>query len=225
MKCQKIWEGHCKFERSTRGVAKFLRHHFLRAYYNNRAPVVLHLNADWLKDYTRSLQVEMLPGVPNKDSSKITVEKREYLNLYGLIKFINDTLLVNKDVYFVTAQQAIHWMKLLPRLKEQNTTDFPALIRDELHLTENLDGKDQVFDGDCKILNQHKPDYDAEESFDLELDDLARKLKADHALKSGSVLAQLQSEILFLNNQILFFLFMLTLILLLIIVGDKFNVL
>ena len=224
MKCQKIWEGNCKFERSTRGVAKFLRHHFLRAYYNNRAPVVLHLNADWLKDYTRSVQLEMLPGVPNKDSSKISVEKRDYQNLNGLIKFINDTLLANKDVYFVTAQQAIHWMKLLPRLKEQNKTDFVSLIRDELHLSETLGGKDQVFDGDCKILNQHKPDYDFEETFELELDDLARKLKADHALKSNSVLAKLQSEILFLNNQIIFFLIMMTLVLILIILSDKFNI-
>ena len=224
MKCIKIWEGHCKFEKSTRGVAKFMRHHFLRAYYNNRAPMLLHLNADWLKDYVRTLQVESLPGLPNKESSKITIEKKEYQNLNGVIKFINDTLSFNKDVYFVTAQQAIHWMKILPRLREQNSTDFISLFRKELHLVQNFNREDQDFNGECKILNQRKPDYDYEESFELEFDDLSRKLKADHALKSNSVLAKLQSEILFLNNQIVFFLITLGLILIIIILNDKFGI-
>lgn len=224
MKCIKIWEGHCKFERSTRGVAKFMRHHFLRAYYNNRAPVVLHLNADWLKDFVKTTHVEILPGVPNKESSRLHVEKRDYQNLNGVIKFINDTLTFNKDVYFVTAQQAIHWMKILPRLKEQNSTDFVNLIRDEFNLFQNFNGEDQHFDGECKILNQRRPDYDSDESFELEVDDLARKLKADHALNSDSLLAKLQSEILFLNNQILFFLLVLVIILLLIIFNDKFQI-
>jgi hypothetical protein len=224
MKCIKIWEGHCKFERSTRGVAKFMRHHFLRAYYNNRAPVLLHLNADWLKEYVRTTFVEMLPGVPNKESSKVTVEKKDYQNLNGVIKFINDTLHFNKDVYFVTAQQAIHWMKILPRLKEQNNVDFVSLIRNEFNLFQNVNGDDQVFDGECKILNQRRPDYDFEESFELEVDDLERKLKANHALKSDSMLAKLQSEILFLNNQILFFLLVLFIVLLLIILNDKFQI-
>ena len=192
-----------------------MRHHFLRAYYNNRAPVLLHLNADWLKEYVRTTFVEMLPGVPNKESSKVTVEKKDYQNLNGVIKFINDTLNFNKDVYFVTAQQAIHWMKILPRLKEQNNVDFVSLIRNEFNLFQNINGGDQVFDGECKILNQRRPDYDFEESFELEVDDLERKLKANHALKSDSMLAKLQSEILFLNNQILFFLLVLFIVLLL----------
>jgi hypothetical protein len=75
-KCVKIWEGHCKFERSTRGVAKFMRAHFLRGYYNNRAPVLLHLNARWLKEYTRSVTLESLPGLPNKDSDIISIYKK-----------------------------------------------------------------------------------------------------------------------------------------------------
>ena len=43
--CTKIAEGQCKIENTVKAIEKFFRQHFLRAYYNNRAPVVFHLNA------------------------------------------------------------------------------------------------------------------------------------------------------------------------------------
>lgn len=218
----KLWEGHCQFDRTTKGVAKFLRHHFLRAYYKNRAPVVLHFNSNWLREAVKTSITEVLPGMPNnKESSKVKVEKNEYRNLYGVIKFINDTLRFNKDVYFVTAQQAIEWMKLMPRLKEERV-DLTQLIKNEI-FHGNWSESDFNFDGECPDLKQSKPDYDKDELLELDDnfgDELRKKLKFDRS--STSILAKLQSEILFLNNTILFFLIAIVGLLVVIIIYDKY---
>ena len=115
----KIWEGHCSFDRSADGIAKFMRHHFLRSYYNNKAPVVFHLNADWLKEFVITNRTEIIPnvGFSKIETTRIRLEQKEYRNLNGLMKFINQTLESNKDVYFVTARKAIQWMQALKRLE------------------------------------------------------------------------------------------------------------
>ena len=221
LKCLKLWEGHCKYDKSINGVAKFFRHHFLRAYYNNRSPILFHLYGEWLKEFEIVNQTELMPdvGYANKEKTKITIEKKEYRNLDGLIKFMTDTLANNKNVYFVTARQAIEWMRLLPRIRSENITD---LIKNELF--ENCDiGKNMVYDGECAVLKQSKPDYDDEMSLildDSDGDELRKKLKIDRSKKS--VLPDLQSEILFVNPFILYFMLGLGLLLLIIILKDKF---
>lgn len=117
--CLKIWEGHCSFDKSTEGIAKFMRHHFLRSYYNNKAPVLYHLNADWLKEFVITNMTEIIPnvGYSKPEITRIRLEKKEYRNLDGLIKFINRTLENNKDVYFVSARKVIQWMQMIKRVE------------------------------------------------------------------------------------------------------------
>merc|ERR1719468_728550 len=75
---------------------------------------------------------------------------------------MNITLENNKDVYFVTARQAIEWIKLMPTLerKHLNLTKF---IDEQLF---NADGnefetnKRARFDGKCEFLKQSIPDFD-----------------------------------------------------------------
>lgn len=215
----KLWEGHCNFEKSAFGVARFLRRHFLRAYYHNRAPIVFHFNAEWLKEFIITNTTEIIPdvGYSNKEKTKVLLEKKEYINLDGVIKFMTDTLENNKDVYFVTARQAIEWMKLLPRVKSENITE---LIKE---LFDDCEKYPQNFDGQCPALKQVEPDYDTEQS--LILDDsygeeLRKKLKIDRSEKN--LLTDLQSEVLFVNDFVLYFVLALAVILVFIIVQDRF---
>lgn len=71
--CLKIWESWCGIDRSVRGFAKFLRSHFLRSYYNNRAPVVLHFNGGWLKSYENVTEEAFLPNLGYGDGKKRSV--------------------------------------------------------------------------------------------------------------------------------------------------------
>ena len=66
----KIWDSWCGIEDSVNGIAKYFRSHFLRSYYNSRAPVVLHINADWLKAYVKVEETEFLPNVGFGDVKK-----------------------------------------------------------------------------------------------------------------------------------------------------------
>lgn len=222
MKCLKLWEGHCKYDKSINGVAKFFRHHFLRAYYNNRAPIVFHLNTDWLKEFEIVNSTEIIPnvGYSKIEKTRINLVKKEYRNLDGVIKFINDTLVNNKDVYFVTAKKAIEWMKILPRLHAENLTD---LIKNDLFDDCSIGADKLEFDGECSILKQVNPDYDERET--LVLDDshgeeLMKKLKVDRS-KNG-VLADLQSEVLFVNNMVIYFGLALAILLVVIVIQDKY---
>jgi hypothetical protein len=45
--CGRIWEDTCGYKKEE--LSTFFRRYFLRAYYSNRAPVIFHLNARWLK--------------------------------------------------------------------------------------------------------------------------------------------------------------------------------
>jgi hypothetical protein len=216
----KLWEGHCKYDKSVNGISKFLRHHFLRGYYNNRAPILLHLNADWLKEYVKETTIEIMPnvGYSNKEKIKVEVEKKEYRNLDGLIRFINITLTNNKDVYFVTARKAIQWMGLLERLQ---TDDMHELIENELFddcfvPVENYDGK-------CEFLKQSEPDFNQEESIILDDsfgEELKKKLKLTHG--GDSLLMDLQSEVLFVNHVVLYFILALVFSLIIIIIKDRY---
>jgi hypothetical protein len=263
--CLKLWQGHCKYEPTVNGVFKFIRHHFIRSYYSNRAPVVLHLNADWLKEYVTTTKNELVPdiGYSKKEKTNIPIEVKNYNNLDGLIKFINETTRNNKDVYFVTAQQAIAWTRLMPRIEEveienqillqeedkmraANHNHHRSSIKDKKdklvegklveafnlsrlfdEVFEDIECKpsDHVFDGSCSILKQMRPDYDLEDD-SFELDDnyeilLKKKLKVEHTAKMN-VLAELQSEILFINHFVVLFIVSLVLLLVVIVLKDKF---
>ncbi len=220
----KLWEGHCKYDKSANGIAKFLRHHFLRGYYNNRAPILLHFNADWLKEYEKVTQIEVMPnvGYSNKQKTKIQVEKKEYRNLDGVIRFINQTLENNKDVYFVTAKKAIEWMNMLPRLQFENVTE---LIQKELFATDcAVDPKFAEYDGECPILGQSTPDFDKDETIILDDsfgEELKKKLKINER-SSDSLLIDLQSEVLFVNDIVICFLLIMIIVLVLIILKDQY---
>ncbi len=227
-KCLKLWEGHCKFDRTSNGVAKFLRHHFLRAYYKNRAPVILHFSSEWLKEFHLTTRTEIIPdiGYAKKEKTKITIEHKEYRNLDGLMKFINNTLNKNKDVYFVTASQAVEWMRNLPRIAQEKH-DLKKFLEEELfencphdaHSFEKV-----VYNGECVALKQLRPDYDVEEGYELDdnfAEELSKKLRIIHS-KKNSILTDLQSEVLFLNKPVIAIMIIFVIILFLIIMKDKY---
>jgi len=74
--CSRVWDSWCGIDSSVHGVSKFLRTHFLRAYYNNRAPVLLHFNADWLKTFETVTDIEILPNLGYENARKRKVEHR-----------------------------------------------------------------------------------------------------------------------------------------------------
>lgn len=212
-----MWEGHCKFEKSVNGIAKFLRRHFLRAYYNNRAPLVFHFSAKWLKEFKIVNETEIMPnvGFANREKTRINFEKKEYTNLDGLIKFVNKILKNNKDVYFVTARQAIEWMRLLPRLKKENISDLL-----DNYMFENCPS-DSIFDGKCPIMP--KSDYDLDQGLildDSDGDRLREMLKIDPVNKG--ILTDLQTEVLYVNSFVGYFILGMFITLILIIIKDKY---
>ena len=213
---------------------RFLRHHFLRAYYNNRAPIVLHFSAGWLKEFETVTQMHNVPNVGYKkpEATRVSVDVKHYHNLDGLIKFINETLMHNKDVYFVTAQQAIEWTKTMARL-ENEKLDLKQLLTRELFMDKCDKKHATAYDGTCAILKQTKPDYltndeaDADDTFDLNDNfdkELAKRLQLA-GKSSNHVLVELQSEILFLNENVIIFVIALALALLILIVSDKLGLL
>lgn len=221
--CLKISEGHCQFDKSVNGISKFLRHHFFRSYYRKRAPVMIQLDGEWLKQYTVTKQTEIIPNVgstSNNEKAKVDIEMKEYKNLDGVIKFINETLTFNKDVYFVTAQQAIEWMKLMPRLNNQTKAlNLTKFLDEELFSECNNGAK---FDGSCDALKQLTPDYDEDQT--IYLDDnfgelLKKKLRISRSAES--VLTNLQTEVLFVNKVVIYFIFILIILLIVIILHDR----
>lgn len=217
--CVRIVEGQCKIDKTVNGIARFFRQHFLRAYYQNRAPIVIHLNSDWLKEFVTIAETELIPniGFANIEKRKIIHERKEYRNLDGLIKFIEKTLENNKDVYFVTAQQAIDWVRMLPRVEEDKQLNLTHLIEEiigDVHFKQDLDGK-------CDFLSQTILDYDSTESLYMD-DDSGNRLKKDFIDKlNDTVLAGLQSEVLFVNPQVLYLMIGACLTIVLIVFYDK----
>jgi hypothetical protein len=198
----------------------------LRAYYDNKAPVVIHLNADWLKEYVKVNRTELIPniGFSNKETTKVQLEKKEYRNLDGLIKFINITMESNRDVYFVTARKAIEWMRLMKRLDINTDNETVANAINELFDEQDCSKINDVYTGECSVLKQTKPDYDKEESFTLDDslgEELKKKLKIEPN-KRNSLLTLLQTEVLFVNQFVAYFLITIAVILILIIINDKF---
>ena len=130
--CGKIWEDTCGYGLDELGT--FFRRQFLRAYYTNRAPLVFHLSARWLKMPINKKLFKMMPkqGRLNVEYVNVTYEQKDYPNLRGIMSFINKTIANNKDVYFVTAQQAVQWMRLLPRLEDDRPFNITELVHKEL---------------------------------------------------------------------------------------------
>lgn len=155
-------------------------------------------------------------GYANKEKTKINIEKKEYTNLDGLIKFVNATLDKNKDVYFVTARQAIEWMKLLPRIQKENISDLM-----NNYLFDDCEGKNPTFDGKCPIMP--KSDYDTDESLILDDSDgdKLRELLKINPIHKG-ILTDLQSEVLFVNSFVGYFIIGMAVTLILIIIKDKY---
>lgn len=217
IKCLNLWEGHCKYDKSVNGIARFLRQHFLRAYYNNRAPLIFHLSAKWLKEFKVINETEIMPnvGFANREKTRIKLEKKEYTNLDGLIKFVSRILERNKDVYFVTARQAIEWMRLLPRIKKESISD---LINNNLF---DSCPSESVFDGKCRIMP--KLDYDVDQGLildDSDGDKLREMLKIDPVNKG--ILTDLQTEVLFVNSFVGYFVLGMFITLILVIAKDKY---
>ena len=117
----------------------------------------------------------------------------------------------------MTAQQAIEWMKVLPRI-ENEKVNFTALYDEILGL--ETTGYKQNLDGKCDWLKQPTPDYDDHESLYLD-DDSGNKLKKEHTDKlNDTVLAGLQSEVLWVHHEILYFVIAITLAIIFIIIYD-----
>lgn len=190
--------------------------------------MLVHLNADWLKQYEEVTEYQMMPNVGYQDPEKalLKIKRKEYQNLNGVIRFINTTLTHNKDVYFVTAKKAIEWMGMLERLGQG--VNITELINNELFDDCTIDPKkrEKPYDASCPILRQATPDFDKnDEDFSVDLDDsFGHELeKLLHLGKHGeNIVEALQSETLFVNPGVLYFVICLILILGLILIREKY---
>ena len=159
----------------------------------------------------------------------ITYEKKVYPNLNGLMSFINVTLANNKNVYFISAQQAIEWMRMLPRITTRwhNLTE---LVEEELlgscrfNRTSFMSTKNVIeteYDGKCDVLRLNKPDYNEDET--IYLDDNDDELHLSKEKLRVKDLINLQSESLFVHGTTSYFIMALTAILILVLCIDKSN--
>ena len=117
----------------------------------------------------------------------------------------------------MTAQQAIDWVRMLPRVEEDKQLNLTHLIEEiigDVHFKQDLDGK-------CDFLSQTILDYDSTESLYMD-DDSGNKLKKDFIDKlNDTVLAGLQSEVLFVNPEVLYLMIGACLTIVLIVFYDK----
>jgi hypothetical protein len=183
--------------------------------------MISELNISWLKEFVTITETEYIPnvGFSNIEKRKINFIRKEYRNLEGLLRFIRRTQEFNKNVHFVSAQKAIEWMKILPRI-ENLKTNFTTILAEILG--EDATNQKQNLNGKCDWLKQSTPDYDTQESFYLD-DDSGNKLKNDHSDKlNDTVLAGLQSEVLWIHHEILYFVIAVSLSIILIIIYDYF---
>jgi hypothetical protein len=132
---------------------------------------------------------------PNR--TKIALKKHHYLNLEGLSQFINNTLMFHDDVYFVTGQETVEFMKSLPGVMSSPKYNFTAklheIISSDLY-SQGFSCLRQQFDGKCESLHQREPDYDTSKSISIEAES---EREEQQKLK---LLYDMQSESLFLNN-------------------------
>ena len=139
-----------------------------------------------------------------------------------MVRFINSTLENNPDVYFVTAKQAIKWTKLLPTLTDPKTNLTKVL--DEQILTTTTTIGENLFDGNCNSL---KPDLEEGETVErliLMLDDTygVKKKDLEKPKMNATVLLDLQSELLFINNVVIYFVISLMVLVIFFIMFDKY---
>ena len=158
----------------------------------------------------------------------LLIKGKEYRNLDGLIKFINTTLQNNKEVYFVTTRQAIEWIKLISTLSKKvvNLKEFvdEELMRGSFSNDEENEAK---FDGKCLTISPADSDssnlVDIVTKEDFRLDDTYRVKPKDlkNPKLNKTVLIGLLSEVLFLNEVVVFLVIGLVILCLLIIVYDR----
>lgn len=186
--CLKLWEGHCKYEKTPNGIAKFLRTNFLNAFYKNRAPLVLNFLSDWLKQET--IVKEKIFSGKSRLNRTYEIEHVTYNNLNGILQFINETLTYHDNVFFVTASEAIEWMQRLPYLLEP-TSNITQELMSLLNRQESCPLQTK-YDRECDFLKQKEPDYDR---IKLKILNSQNDFYIDK-----ETLADLQSESLFINN-------------------------
>ena len=206
--CLKFWEGHCKIttDNSAHGVSKFLRQNFLRSYYENRAPYVINLISDWLKFNIESKDTNRLNPVNKSRKKRAIANKRFYRNLEGVLKFVNETLKHNRDVYFVSAYQALKWTQNLEYLSVnfQNYTNITEYLHkvilddvsDDYGENINFNCPKVKYDGRCDYLKLKSLDYNNTGSDDSLVDED----EETSGVKDLKTLLEIQSEFLFLND-------------------------
>jgi hypothetical protein len=216
----KFWEGHCKIstDNSANGIAKFFRQNFLRSYYNNRAPYVINLISDWLK-----VDIVKQDTHLTRSGKKMNYTKKYYRNLDGVKKFINETLRNNKDVYFVTAYQALKWTQNLKYLEAnyQNFTNITEYLHEFiLSNDDNSDCPKVNYNGECEYLKHKTLDYNKT----IEMNDVDNEDDDRKEIKDLKTLLEIQSEFLFLNNVITYLSLILIASLIIIFIYDKIYV-
>jgi hypothetical protein len=133
---------------------------------------------------------------------------------------MNNTLQGNKEVYFVTARQLIDYVKLLPNLGRKVMNLSQVLDEEILSKTNsNLDDLETptVYNAKCDLLND-EPKSESE----LELEDTyGMKEKVLIHKLNETLLLDLQSEVLFLNASIIYYVLGLGVIMIIIIIYDQ----
>ncbi len=133
---------------------------------------------------------------------------------------MNNTLQQNKDVYFVTARQAIDYVKLLPVLGS-TVLNLTRYIDEEILATTNSDPEEMeatnVYDARCDLLAE-----EGKSDAELELDDTygVKDKQVVHQLNE-TVLLDLQSEVLIVNAVVIYMVLGLGLLMLIIIIYDQ----
>ena len=189
--CLKYWEGHFQIDNSAHAISKFFRQNFLRSYYNNRAPYVINLESSWLQKFEAG---QKEPMSKRRKTSKIS--KRIYKNLDGVIKFVNETLLNNKDVYFVTAYQAIKWTQSLQYISDNH--EYIANLTEFFH-KQILNGDENVYD--CSKANYNgKCDYLKLKTLDYNKTKGMKDESENDEIENANLLVDYQSELLFLDS-------------------------
>jgi hypothetical protein len=215
--CLDIWNDYCRDLITTKNVTNMFRQHFLRSYYNNRAPNVFYLNADWLKRASTETVVYRKFNLGLGFRNNYTTIHMKYNHLDGLLNFINTTTTENKNVYFVTARQAVEWIKMLPTLIDERA-DLERFIRD--HLFKDVNQTRAIdLNGECHF----KGDYDVTKGLFLDDDqgvELSTGLNPQNVLSSKTIL-QFKSELLFVNDFVLYFMISLSALAFLIITQES----
>jgi hypothetical protein len=209
--CMNLWQ--CRFDRTVYGTSKYLRANLLRSYYANRAPFTINVLSKWLKE---ELFVDKPVGT-NTDGRQVFHKQKVLKNFEALKVFINETLEKHDDVYFVTAKEAIEWVRHL---------DFIGNSVDRINLTQYLNesvinfdlvdlrGPNRLYDGKCAYLHQKQPDYNVSNA-----DGLEHLIGNRMAYKITQ--QAFRSESLFINHVFTYMFFFLLIVYIGIVIYDK----